>query len=115
MIGGYVSSAILAVSGLAGVIMPERVGRAIHTDLSPPRARAEFRVAYGTLAALGAYAVVVADTLVFRAVGVVWLGAAIVRLTGLVLDRPRADWTYWAYLILEVGLGAAAVLTAGVR
>jgi hypothetical protein len=29
---------------------------------------------------------------------------------GLVIDRPQPDWTFWAYLVLEVGLGTAAVL-----
>jgi hypothetical protein len=25
------------------------------------------------------------------------------------LDRPRTDWTFWAYLAAEIGLGATAL------
>jgi hypothetical protein len=110
MILGYVSSAILAASGLAGVIIPARIGAALQTDLSPPRAKAEFRVAYGTFVGLGIFALVAGDPTVFRAIGALWLGAAIVRLIAMAWDRPKTDWTFWAYLALEVGLGAAGLL-----
>ena len=113
MIGGYVSSAILAASGLAGVVAPDRIGTALQTDLSPPRARAEFRVVYGTLAAVAIFALVAGDPPVFRAIGFLWLGAAVVRLLALAVDRPKADWTYWAYLGLEVLLGVAGILAKG--
>jgi len=111
--GGYVASAVLAVSGLAGVVDPQRIGQALQTDLSPARARAEYRIVYGTLAALGVGALVAGSSDVFTAIGTVWLGAAAVRVLALALDRPKADLTYWAYLALELALGFAAVLENG--
>ena len=109
MIGGYLASAILAASGVAGILMPRRVGEVLQTDLSPARARAEFRVAYACFAALGIEALVAGSAAVFVAVGTLWLAAAAVRLLALAIDRPRADWTYWVFLVLELGLGLAGV------
>lgn len=109
MIGGYVASALLAASGLAGVVAPQRVGRALDTDLASPRARAEFRIAYACLAAVGIDALIAGSAAVFVAVGVLWLGAAGVRLVALVVDRPRADRTYGLYLALELALGLVGI------
>ena len=92
---------------------PQRVGSALETDLSSPRARAEFRIAYACLAAVGIDALIARSAAVFMAVGVLWLGAACMRLVALVVDRPHADWTYWIYLGLELALGLAGILLSG--
>ena len=105
LLGGYLASAVLAASGVAGVLIPERVGRVLHTDLSAPRARAEMRGAYACFAALGIDAIIAGSPAVFFAVGILWLGAAAVRLFALAVDRPHADWTYWVFLGLELALG----------
>ena len=43
----------------------------------------------------------------------------VLRLTGgagsvasLALDRPRTDWTFWGYLVAEIGFGATALVAA---
>jgi Domain of unknown function (DUF4345) len=110
MIGGYVASAILAAAGVAGIVAPQRVGRALETDLAPARARAEFRIAYACFAAIGIEAVITGSAAVFLAVGTLWLGAAFIRVVALVVDRPHADGTYWLFLALELALGCAAIL-----
>src|SRR5882672_5790957 len=110
LMGGYMAGGVLAASGIAGVLMPQRVGRVLHTDLSPARARAEFRIAYACFAAVGFDALVAGAPAVFTAVGALWLAAAGVRLVAIPVDRPRADWTYWTFLALEALLGAAGVL-----
>ncbi len=107
---GRVSSAALAVSGLAGVAMPASVSAAL--DLVPGSARgtAEARAGLGgTYAALGGWALVSRAPAAQTAVGVTWLGAAAVRVGSLVLDRPRTEWTFWAYLAAEVGFGLTAL------
>jgi hypothetical protein len=113
VIGGYLSSAILAASGLAGILIPDQIAPVLDTTFASSRGRAEFRIVYGALAALGGWALAVADHEVFVAVGVFWLGAAAVRLLALALDRPRTGSTYWAFLALEVVLGLAGVLGSG--
>jgi hypothetical protein len=42
----------------------------------------------------------------------VWLGAAGARIGSLLVDQPETDGTFWAYLAVEIGLGAAALLGA---
>jgi hypothetical protein len=113
VIGGYVSSAILAVSGAAGILVPDQIATALDTTFTSARGRAELRVVYGALAVMGVWALVAAEREVFIAVGVFWLGAAGVRLFALAVDRPRKVWTYWAYLALEIVVGLAGVLGSG--
>ena len=87
---GRVSSAALMASGLAGVVMPGRVGSTLELAAGTKRGIAETRAG----------------------VGVTWLGAAAARVGSLVVDRPRTDGAYWAYLAAEIGLGAVALVGA---
>ncbi|MCW2572786.1 MAG: hypothetical protein JWO88_2844 [Frankiales bacterium] len=99
-------------SGIAGVVMPEKVGAALHVPASDARGVAETRAGLGgTYAALGLWALVSRSPLARRAVGVTWLGAAAARLLALRLDEPETDATYWAYLAGEVALGLGALKT----
>jgi hypothetical protein len=110
---GRLSSAALMASGIAGVVSPGQVATALHLTPSSSRGVAETRAGLGgTYAALGGWALLSRSPVAQRAAGVTWLGAAAVRLAALKVDRPRADWTYWAYLAAEVGLGSGAVLTS---
>jgi hypothetical protein len=110
---GRASSAALMLSGIAGVLTPTSVASAL--DLTPASSRgvAETRAGLGgTYAALGGWALLSHDPAAQTAVGVTWLGAAAVRLASLVVDRPRTDSAFWAYLAAEIGFGAIAVASA---
>ena len=101
------------LSGLAGMTMPRRFVEAL--DLSPTSGRgvAETRAGLGgTYAGLGGYALATGQPAAQAAVGATWLGAAGARLLSLALDRPKTDWTFWAYLAGELGLGVAALDSA---
>jgi hypothetical protein len=107
---GRVSSGALMLSGVAGVVTPRRVGSALNLPATSARGVAETRAGLGgTYAALGGWALVSRDPTVQAAVGVTWMGAAGARLGSLLLDRPRTDWTFWAYLAAEIGFGATAL------
>ena len=107
---GRLSSAALMLSGVAGVVVPESVASALHLPASNGRGIAETRAGLGgTYAALGGWALVTGDPIAQRAVGVTWLGAAGARLGSLIVDRPRTDWTFWAYLAAEIGFGTTAL------
>jgi hypothetical protein len=111
-----VSSAALMLSGLAGVVMPERVGAALELVPSSARGVAETRAGLGgTYAALGAWGLFSRDPAADVAVGVTWLGAGAVRLASLPADRPRANAAFWTYLALELGLGATSLMSARLR
>jgi Domain of unknown function (DUF4345) len=104
----------MCASGLAGVLTPGDVGAALELRPTTPRGRTEVRAGLGgTYAALGAWALADRSSAAKRAVGFTWLGAGLVRLGSLAVDRPRTDPAFWAYLAIELGLGSAAVREAG--
>ncbi len=108
---GRLSALAMLASGIAGVVIPVRVATALDLPPTTGRGRAETRAGLGgTYAALGAYGLLRGDRAGQQAVGFTWLGAAVARLGSLAVDPPETDWTYWAYLAGEIGLGAAAVL-----
>jgi hypothetical protein len=110
---GRLSSAALLASGLAGAIMPTRVGATLQLPPQTARGVAETRAGLGgTYAALGAWGLVSRAPAAQAAVGAVWLGAAAARLGSLVLDRPETDAAFWVYLAVEVACGAAGLAAA---
>ena len=109
-----VSSAALLASGVAGILIPQKVAASLELAPLTARGTAETRAGLGgTYAALGLWSLLSRSPIAHRAVGVTWLGAAAVRLASLRLDEPQTDWTYWAYLATELGLGSSALLPAG--
>jgi len=44
---------------------------------------------------------------------VAWLGAAAARLVSLVVDKPRTDASFCAYLAAEVVFGVVGIAAAG--
>ena len=116
MVLGRVSSAALMVSGLAGLLQPRQFAAAIGLEPRSRRGVAEVRAGLGgTYAGLGALALLSGAAPAEAAVGATWIGAAGARVISIGVDRPETDWTFWAYLALEVGLGAAAFCSAATR
>jgi hypothetical protein len=112
---GWVSSAALAASGLGIALDPRRAGEVLNLVASSNRGIAETRAGLGgTFVGLGLWALNRRSPDAYTAVGVTWLGAAAFRSAALAVDRPETDWTYWAYLALELTLGFGA-LAAGTR
>jgi hypothetical protein len=98
------------LSGVAGVVAPKSVGAALDLAATGGRGLAETRAGLGgTYAALGGWALLSRDPAAQTAVGVTWMGAAVVRISSLLLDHPPTDSTYWAYLAAEIGFGAIAL------
>ena len=104
---GHLASATLMLSGAAGIAIPDRFSEALDLPATTGRGITETRAGLGgTYAALGAYALLSRSAEAQRAIGATWLGAGVV---------PRTDAIYWGSLALELGLGTAALLTAGRR
>jgi hypothetical protein len=110
---GRMSSAALMLSGVSGVLTPKSVASALQLSPLSDRGVTETRAGLGgTYAALGGWALLSRDPAAQTAVGVTWLGAAAVRLASLLVDRPRTDAAFWAYLAAEIGFGATALASA---
>jgi hypothetical protein len=113
---GLLSSAALFASGVAAIAMPEPVLTALDLTATSSRGTTETRVGFGgTFAGVGGYALVSRSPVAQRAVGATWLGAGLTRLATRNVDRPRSDWTYWAFLAGELGLGTVALLSSAKR
>ena len=112
---GTISSAALALSGIGMALQPRQAASALGLSINSPRGTAETRIGLGgTFAALGLIAWARGSAETYTAVGATWLGAAVTRLVSLRVDEPETDWTFWAFLAGEVGLGLAGVI-AGSR
>jgi hypothetical protein len=116
MNAGRLSSAALMLSGVAAVVNPRGVADALHLTASDARGVTETRAGLGgTYAALGGWALVSREPAADVAVGMTWLGAAVVRVATRKIDRPPVTASYWAYLGLEVGCGTASLASAVMR
>lgn len=116
MNAGRVSSAALMLSGVAAVVNPQGVADALHLTAGDGRGVTETRAGLGgTYAALGGWALVSREPAADVAVGMTWLGAAVVRVAALRVDRPPVTASYWVYLGLEVACGTASLASAVTR
>ena len=107
---GAVSSLALAASGAGIALQPKQAAAALGLSAVRGRGVAETRIGLGgTFVGLGLWALLGRRPDAHRAVGATWLGAAITRAVTLQVDEPEPDWTFWAYLIAEVGLGLAGL------
>jgi hypothetical protein len=110
---GRISSAALMLSGLAGVLQPDKFADALKLTPTSPRGVTETRAGLGgTYAALGAWALAVDSPSARTAVGVTWLGAGAARLAGMQMDQPEPDAVFWLSLAMELGLGLGSLASA---
>jgi hypothetical protein len=110
---GRISSASLMLSGLAGVVSPDKFAEALKLTPASPRGITETRAGLGgTYAALGGWALAVDTPSARTAVGVTWLGAGAARLAGMQMDQPEPDVIFWLSLAMELGLGIGSLAAA---
>jgi hypothetical protein len=108
---GATSALALGASGAGIALDPERAGAVMRMPPSSARGITEMRAGVGgTFAALGAWALARGTSDAYTAVGVTWLGAAVVRVWSMRHDEPETDWTFWAFLVAETTLGFAAIM-----
>jgi hypothetical protein len=111
---GVMSALLLGASGVGIALDPRRAGAVMRIPPDSARGITEMRAGVGgTFAALGAWAVLRGTADAYTAVGVTWLGAAVVRVASLQVDEPETDWTFWAFLAGEATLGLAGLLARG--
>jgi hypothetical protein len=111
---GFSSALALGASGVGIALNPERAGAVMRMPPSSARGMTEMRAGVGgTFAALGAWALLRGTADAYTAVGVTWLGAAVVRSVSMKADQPERDASFWAFLGLETTLGLAGLLARG--
>jgi hypothetical protein len=111
---GFTGSLSLAASGFGIALDPRRAGDVMRLPPSSARGITEMRAGVGgTFAALGTWALVRGTSEAYTAVGVTWLGAAVVRTLSMRVDDPEKDWTFWSFLAAETALGVAGLLDRG--
>jgi hypothetical protein len=111
---GFTSSLALAASGVGIALDPKRAGTVMQISPSSARGLTEMRAGVGgTFAALGAWALLRGSADAYTAVGVTWLGAAVVRAVSIQVDEPDKDATFWAFLAGEAVFGLAGLLAGG--
>ena len=103
-------AAITLLLGLWSFWRPERVAKMVGFSLHGRAGRAEFRVAFGGLfLGLAGYALYLRNDPVFTAMGAMWLGAAVIRIVAMALDRPPFNAGFVAVLLFETAMGAALI------
>jgi hypothetical protein len=88
--------ATLALGGL-GLLRPTAAARFTGLEAATQEGRSEFRATYGGLfAALGAFALLAQDQVVFTGLGAAWVGAGLGRALSIWADRARTPRNYAA-------------------
>ena len=71
-----------------------------------PKGVAEIRITFGMLSlALGAVPLVLNQQVAYQTVGIVFLGALVMRVLAAIIDRPRLDRGYIISGIFELAVG----------
>ncbi len=92
--------------GIGSLLMPHRMAKLIAQELNTSRGVAEFRVVNGGyFIGLAGFALLVNQPLVYAALGIGWLGAAVGRIISFILDRPPLEPIYIALLLFEIAMG----------
>jgi hypothetical protein len=113
---GFTSALALAASGVGIALDPEAAGKMMRIPPNSARGVTEMRAGVGgTFAALGAWAMLRGTSDAYTAVGVTWLGAAVVRAVSIKVDDPEKDSSFWAFLAAETTLGLAGIAARGAR
>jgi hypothetical protein len=111
---GIASAFALGASGVGIALDPKRAGAVMRIPPSSARGVTELRAGVGgTFAALGAWALLRGTSDAYTAVGVTWLGAAVVRAVSMQVDDPDKDASFWVFLAAETTLGIAGLLARG--
>jgi hypothetical protein len=100
-----IGAGVLLAYAIACIIRPQWAAAWLEFELNTGRASAEFRILHGYLLGLAVFALYSQNPLLFQALGWGWLGAALLRLLSYLLDRPKLNATYFAYLAMEITLG----------
>jgi len=111
-IAALCAAIVSASMGVLGILAPRRALKLVGLQLDPEARHAisEVRATFGGLfLAMSVAAIVLDAPLAYAAVGAGWLGAGVVRLGSIILERIATPQNFGATLF-ESGLGALLLL-----
>jgi Domain of unknown function (DUF4345) len=106
----FIGAILITVLGIVGFLKPLMVAKLVGLTPSEPHGISEIRATLGGFfIGLGGFAVYSQNTVIYGAIGMGWLGAAIARVFSLVIDR-KINKENIGGVFLEGGIGLLLLL-----
>jgi hypothetical protein len=101
----FIGAIFTTVLGIGGLLRPLMIAKLVGLTPSAPHGISEIRATLGGLfIALGGFALYSQNTVIYGAIGVGWVGAAIARVFSLMIDRQINKQNIGG-VFLEGGIG----------
>jgi hypothetical protein len=99
--------AITLVFGIWSFVQPKKSASTVFFSLESSRAIAEYRIGFGgMLIGICGWVIYAQEPAAFKAVGFIWLGAAVARAFAWFIDNPKPVAFYLAALVFELVMAA---------
>jgi Domain of unknown function (DUF4345) len=106
----FIGAILITVLGIVGLLKPLMVAKLVGLTPSEPHGISEIRATLGGFfIGLGGFAVYSQNTVIYGAIGMGWLGAAIARVFSLVIDQ-KINKENIGGVFLEGGIGLLLLL-----
>jgi Domain of unknown function (DUF4345) len=106
----FIGAILITVLGIVGFLKPLMVAKLVGLTPSEPHGVSEIRATLGGFfIGLGGFAMYSQNTVIYGAIGMGWLGAAIARVFSLVIDR-KINKENIGGVFLEGGIGLLLLL-----
>jgi hypothetical protein len=106
----FIGAILTTILGIGGVLKPLMVAKLVRLTPSEPHGISEIRATLGGFfIGLGGFALYSQNTVIYGAVGMGWIGAAIARIFSLIIDR-KINKENIGGVILEGGIGILLLL-----
>jgi Domain of unknown function (DUF4345) len=106
----FIGAILMTILGVVGFLKPLMVAKLVGLTPSEPHGISEIRATLGGFfIGLGGFAVYSQNTVIYGAIGMGWLGAAIARVFSLVIDR-KINKENIGGVFLEGGIGLLLLL-----
>jgi hypothetical protein len=106
----FIGAILTTVLGIGGLLKPLVVAKLVGLTPSEPHGISEIRATLGGFfIGLGGFALYSQNTVIYEAVGIGWVGAAIARIFSLIIDR-KINKENIGGVILEGGIGILLLL-----
>jgi hypothetical protein len=97
------ATALTFAFGLWSFLQPRKSASTVFFSLQSNRATAEYRVGFGgMLIGISLWIAYAQSNDAIKALGFIWLGAAVARILAFFIDQPQPKEFYWAAVVFEL-------------